>query len=91
MVRNNYKTNIMKVYIVDDLDSWQNNPLRNFRSKNCRDKEKYVYSDYEIEFDGKHKWSFDNDHNRNVLIFGVDNNDFIILGQRHTVKASNES
>ena len=50
-----------------------------------------MYSGCEIEFDGKHKWSFDNDHNRNVLIFGVDNNDFIILGERYTVKASNES
>ena len=31
-------------------------------------KKNYVYSDYEIAFDGKCEWSFDNDYARNVII-----------------------
>ena len=38
-----------------------------FYSKNS-DKKNYVYSDYEIAFDGKCEWSFDNDYARNVII-----------------------
>ena len=38
-----------------------------------RDKEKYVYSGYEIAFNGKGEWSFCNDCARNGIIFGVDN------------------
>ena len=37
------------------------------------DKENYVYSDYEIAFNGKGEWSFGNDYARNVTIFSVDN------------------
>ena len=58
------------------------------------DKEKYVYSDYEIAFDGKGEWSFDNDYSRNDIIFGIDNsslsqadnfqNKFLIWGERDT-------
>ena len=32
-----------------------------------------MYSGYQIAFDGKGEWSFDNDTARNVLIFIVDN------------------
>ena len=39
------------------------------------DNEKWVYSTYEIPFEGKGEWIFGNDFARNV-IFGVDN--FII-------------
>ena len=59
------------------------NQVRNFTLKNClfeatdivknSDKEKYINSDYGIEFDGKVKWSFGNDYARNVMTFGVDN------------------
>ena len=37
------------------------------------DEEQYVYSGYEIAFDGKGDSSFDNDCARSVIIFGVDN------------------
>ena len=36
------------------------------------DKEKWVYNDYGIAFDGKGMWNFGNDFARNVVIFGVD-------------------
>ena len=35
-------------------------------------KEKWVYSGYGIEFDGKFSWSFCNDSAKNVVSFGVD-------------------
>ena len=38
------------------------------------DKEKYMYSVYRIDIDGKSSFSFDNDSARNVIIFDVDNN-----------------
>ena len=38
------------------------------------DKEKYMYSVYRIDIDGKSSLSFDNDSARNVIIFDVDNN-----------------
>ena len=37
------------------------------------DKEKYVYTGYEIAFDGKSECSFGNDLTKNVIVFGVDN------------------
>ena len=63
--------------------------LRNFTLRHCffgatnivknSDKEKYVYSDYRIAFDGKVEWNFDNDHARNDIISGVDNHTKEIL------------
>ena len=60
------------------------------------DKEKYVYSDYRIVFDGKGEWSFGNDYARNVIIFGSDNsslshadnlkNNFLLLGEGDTFR-----
>ena len=38
------------------------------------DKEKWVYSDYRIAFDGADSCNFGNNFSRNVVIFGVDNN-----------------
>ena len=38
------------------------------------DKEKYMYSIYRIDIDGKSSLSFDNDSARNVIIFDVNNN-----------------
>ena len=50
----------------------------NFTIRNClfgatslvknSDKEKFVFSGFGIAFDGKGKWSFDNDTARNVVI-----------------------
>ena len=50
-----------------------------------------MYSGYEIAFDGKGSWSFNDDFARDVIIFGVANssschtdnieNDFLILGE----------
>ena len=58
-------------------------PRTNFTLKNCllgatimvrnSDKDKWVYSDYGIAFDGENWWSFGNGTARNVIIFGVDN------------------
>ena len=55
------------------------------------DKEKWMYSDYGIAFDGKDTWSFGNDYAKTVIIFGVDNsssshadnrkNNFLVLGE----------
>lgn len=52
--------------------------------------EKYVYSDYGLEFDSKCLWSFNHDFARKVVIFRVDDslsshsdnlkNDFLVLG-----------
>ena len=57
-------------------------PLRNFILKNIlfgatnivknSEIEKYVYSGYGIVFDGKNKWSFDNDYATNIIVFGGD-------------------
>ena len=59
----NRTTNIVNAYIVYELDNWARNRLSNFTLKNCffgatnivknSDKEKHVYSDYGIAFDGK--------------------------------------
>ena len=58
------------------------------------DKEKYVYSGYEITFDSRGSWIFDNEFARDVIIFGFDNslssnvdnrkNNFLILGESPT-------
>ena len=55
------------------------------------DKSKWVYGGYGIAFDGKVEWNFDNDSDRNALIFGVNNsylshndncrNDFSVLDE----------
>ena len=47
-------------------------------SKKC-EKHKYLYKGYGIPFDGKGEWRFDNGTARNVIIFGVDNNNNLIL------------
>ena len=54
-------------------------------------KEKHVYSGYGITFDSAGSWSFDNDIDRNVVIFRIDdsssshaencNNNFSVLGK----------
>ena len=92
----------VNVYIVYDLDAWPRNPINNFKFKNClfgatsivksSDKEKYVYSGYDVTFDSS--WSFNNDTARNVIIFDIDNsssyhadnckNNFLVLGEGPT-------
>ena len=99
--QNNYLTKTVNVYIVYDLDAWPRNATNYFRFNNCligatnivknSDKEKYVYSRYQITFDSAGSSSFDNDFARNVIIFGVDNSssshsgnrkyNFLILGE----------
>ena len=73
---------IVNVYFVYDLDAWSTNPTNNFKFKNClfgasniakNNKEKYVYSGYIITFDSAGSWSLDNNFEKNVIIFGVDN------------------
>ena len=66
---------------------------RNFKLKNCfvgatdiinnGNKEKYVYNDYWIAFDGRCSWSFNNDSARNVIVFGVDS-----ISPSHTDKSN---
>ena len=64
----NYLTKVVNAYIVHGLDAWPKVSLRSFIFKNClfgtttivknNNKEKWVYSGYEIVFDGKGEWSF---------------------------------
>ena len=78
-----YATKIANVFIVCDWDNRPKNLLRNFSLKNClfgatnvvkdNDKEKYMYSSYEIAFDGKGSWSFNYEFARDVVVFRVDN------------------
>ena len=102
--QNNYLTKIVNVYIVYYLDAWSKIPLRNFTMKillfvatsivKNSNKEKCVYSGYEIAFDVNGERSFDNDFARNVVTFGVDNSspfhtdnfkiNFLVLGQGGT-------
>ena len=94
-------TEIVNVEIVYDLDVWPRNPSNNFRPKNClfwgnnivknNDKEKRIYSSYEIRFDSASSLNFGNDFAWNVLTFGVNNscsshtdnciNKFLVLGE----------
>ena len=81
--QNNDTTKIVNAYIVDDLDTWPNNPLRSFTLKSwlfCvtnivknNDKEKSVYNGYGKVFDGKCTCRFGSDYDRNVISFGFDN------------------
>ena len=83
VIEQNNATKIVNAYIVYDLDNWPNIPIRNFTLKSClfgatniaknSDKSKWVYGGYGIAFDGKVEWNFDNDSDRNALIFGVNN------------------
>ena len=104
--QNIYASKIVKVYTVHDLDAWPGNPTNNFKFKNClfgatsdrvlknSDKEKYVYSVYEITFDSTGSWSFNKDIARNIRIFSVDNsssfhadnetNNVLVLGEGPT-------
>ena len=84
----------MNVCIVFDLHPWSRNPAKNFKFKNClfeatnvvrnSDKEKYVYSGYEITFDSAGSWSFDNDFARNIIIFDNRRKNFLKLGEGPT-------
>ena len=77
--QNNYTTKIVNVCIVHCLYAWPRNPTNNFKFKSnlfgttnivkSSDKEKYVYSGYGIIFDSAGSWSFDNNSERNVIIF----------------------
>ena len=104
----NYATKIANVCIVYDLDKWPKNHLRNFTLKNGffgafntgkhNDNEKDLYSGYEIAFDWKSSWSFNDEFARNVKIFGVDNSsssqtdnlkhDFVISGEGDNFKTN---
>ena len=73
---NDYKTKILTVYIVYDLDNWPKNPHRFFILKIClfgstnivkdNDKEKYVFCGYETAFNGKGSRGFNDDFARNI-------------------------
>ena len=77
--QNNYTTKIVNICIVHGLCAWPRNPTNNFKFKSnlfgttnivkSNDKEKYVYSGYGITFDSAGSWSFDNNSERNVIIF----------------------
>ena len=78
----NYLTKVVNAYIVPGLDAWPKVSLRSFIFKNClfgtttivknNNKEKWVYSGYEIVFDGKGEWSFGQKYAVNGVIFDVD-------------------
>ena len=77
--QNNYTTKIVNICIVHGLCAWPRNPTNNFKFKSnlfgttnivkSSDKEKYVYSGYGITFDSAGSLSFDNNSERNVIIF----------------------
>ena len=81
--KNNYLSEIVKVYMVYDLDTWSRHHTNNFKFKNClfgadsivknSDKENFVYGGYGITFDSTDSWNFDNETARNVIVFLVDN------------------
>ena len=81
--QNNYLTKIVNIYIVYDLVTWPKILFKIFTLKNClfgatnivknSDKDKSVYSGYEIAYDEGDCWSFGNGTARNVIIFGSDN------------------
>ena len=81
--KNNYKQKIVNACIAYVLHNWSKVLLRIFTLKKCLFgatttikncvEEKYVYSDYEIAFDGEVSWSFGNGYARNFIIFGADN------------------
>ena len=60
--QNNCTNKTVNAYVVYDLDNQPKLPLKNFTLKSClfgatnilesNDKDKYVYSDYGIAFDG---------------------------------------
>ena len=77
--QNIYVIKTVSAFIIFDLDSWPKIPLRNFTLKNClfgatnrakdSDKEKWMYSGYEIAFYGKRSWNFGNGFAANAVIF----------------------
>ena len=95
---------IVNIYTVYDSDAWPRGLTYNFKFKNClfgapnvvknSDKEKYVYSGYRITFDSVVSWSFGNDFDKNIIIFGANNsssphsdnrkNNFLILSEGST-------
>ena len=77
--QNIYVIKTVSAFIIFDLDIWPKIPLRNFTLKNClfgatnrakdSDKEKWMYSGYEIAFYGKRSWNFGNGFATNAVIF----------------------
>ena len=69
--QNNNLTKIVNACIVYDLDAWPKSPTNKSNFKKClfgatsvvknSDKEKWIYSGYEITFHRTGSWDFDND------------------------------
>ena len=99
--QNNYLNRTVNAYIVYDLDACPRNPTDNFKFKNwlfgatniikSSDKEKWMYSGYEIKFDSAGSQKFANEFASNIVMFGVSNNssfhidnrknNFLVLGE----------
>ena len=95
---------IVNVYIIYNLYYWSKKSSQKLYIENClfgatnivknSDRENYVFNGYEIAFDGKGCWSFNNDFARNIIIFAVGNsslchtenlkNKFLISGKGDT-------
>ena len=93
------------------MNNWLWIPTNNFTLKNCLSrtfklvrntiKSKFTDNGHGIVFDGESLWRFDNDHGRNVVIFGLDNSlssqtdkpkhDFLVLGEGQTVGVNNST
>ena len=83
VVKNNFTSKFVNIYIAYDLDYWLINPLNNTVLKNClfgatnivksSNKSKNMHNGYGIAFDGSGSWSFRNDFKKKNVIFGVDN------------------
>ena len=84
VVKNNFTSKFVNIYIAYDLDYWLINPLNSTVLKNClfgasnivksSNKSKNMHNSYGIAFDGSGSWSFRNDFKKKNVIFDVDNN-----------------
>ena len=89
--QNSYLTEIVNVYIVQDLDARLKNPTNNFKFENCLLGATNMIKNSDKDSSGS--WSFDNGFARKVVIFGVGNSssysdnrksNFLILGEDPT-------
>ena len=77
--QSNYLNKVLNDYIFYELNGLPINPTNNLKFKSWlfgatnivqnSNKEKSVYSGYEITIDNASFWNFDNDTARNVIIF----------------------
>ena len=88
----NYLNKVANVYVFYELYYWPKILLKSFTFKSClfgatnlvknSDKDKYVYSDYGIAFDGGYWWSFGNGTKLQMFTFSMN----YMIGQKFCLK-----